>query len=346
VSAKGSDKLSNAVATASEQYDADIFFYSGEINDGAFGSLAGEIAKVKCRPNSVLILVTHGGQANPGYQIARLFQKTYTQFILYAPSFCKSAGTIIALGANRLLMDAFSELGPLDVQLLKQNEIMARKSGLLSRSSFQALAGNAFELYEFFMLRITMASSGRVSFKLASELSATMASNLLSPVYGQINPEIVGSDFRDLSVAEEYGERLVAASGNADAETVSRLIHNYPAHDFIIDENEARTLFQNVDPPTEPLYEIISCLGEAAFNEQSPPVAIALSPERARTAKPKEDEDAELPASNEAGAPLDGGGSGNQQGDSSQTGPNGQNGGVTTSVAEAQSGGNGQTPAA
>ena len=81
-----------------------------------------------------------------------MFQKTYDEFILFTPSYCKSAGTIIALGAHKIIMDTFSELGPLDVQLSKENEIGAARSGLLLRASFESLQEIAFDLFEHFML--------------------------------------------------------------------------------------------------------------------------------------------------------------------------------------------------
>ena len=58
--------------------------------------------------------------------------------------------------ANRIIMDSFSELGPLDVQLTRENEITGRRSGLLSSSKFDSLQKAAFDLFQHFMLRIVM----------------------------------------------------------------------------------------------------------------------------------------------------------------------------------------------
>lgn len=277
MTSKPPKELLGNIAAVSAEYGADLYFYSGPIDDSGLGQITTSIGQAKDRDKALLILTTSGGQANAAYHIARLFQKMYEEFILFTPSYCKSAGTIIALGAHKLIMDSFSELGPLDVQLFKQNEIMARKSGLLSRSSFDSLAEVAFDLYEHFMLKITLQSDGLVSFKLASELSATMTSNLLAPIYGQINPDVVGSDWRDLSVALHYGMRLVEKSKNASVGTVLNLVHDYPSHDFIIDDDEAKNLFNNIEPPTENLYHLIGGLGESAYNEQQIPRVCALT---------------------------------------------------------------------
>jgi ClpP class serine protease len=38
--------------------------------------------------------------------------------------YCKSAGTLIALGANELAFGEHGELGPLDVQIAKRDEVL------------------------------------------------------------------------------------------------------------------------------------------------------------------------------------------------------------------------------
>ena len=168
-------------------------------------------------------------------------------------------------------------MGPLDVQLPKENEIFARRSGLLMRSSFESLQEVAFELYEQFMLKITLQSGGLVSFKVASELSASVASSLLAPVYSQINPDIVGSDYRDLNVALHYGIRLASKAGNIGSDAVRHLVHSYPSHDFIIDSEEANDLFVNVDNPSEGLYDLLGLLGDFAYVEQERALVSSLT---------------------------------------------------------------------
>ncbi len=258
--------VNKTARVASDQYDSDIYFYSGGIFDDGYSKLVGSLSN-NPRQNVLLILVTNGGSANTAYQIARLLQKTYVQFSLYAPSYCKSAGTIVALGANRLIMDDFSELGPLDVQLQRKDELWDTRSGLISRSAFRSLTEASFDMYQQTMMQIKVASRNQISFRLASETAQALVGQLMSPIYGQLNPESIGSDFRDLEVALEYGIRLARQSGNADFQSVHQLVNKYPSHDFIIDDDEARTLFRFVDRPTDELYALLGCLGLKAFDE-------------------------------------------------------------------------------
>ncbi|RSV15179.1 hypothetical protein CA235_09595 [Sphingomonas sp. ABOLF] len=312
------DQFYAAVDAASDAYDADIYIYSGPIDDNGFGQLVGEVTRVHTgkRSKAILILSTNGGSANAAYQIARLLQCQYSEWQLFCPSRCKSAGTLVALGANGLIMDSFGDLGPLDVQLVKQNEIFARKSGLLAKSAFEALSESAFDLYERLMISITLKSQGNVSFKLASELSATMAATMMTPVYAQMNPEIVGSEHRDLEIAYEYGTRLVAHSKNASEEAVRRLVYGYPAHNFIIDSDEADELFNNVEVPRDELYRVVGFLSGVAYDQADTATVRGLT----RTAKVRKDGDAgtdAVPADGEdsGDSTVDDGGNSDRSGD-------------------------------
>lgn len=240
--------------------------YSAAIDHEGFGKI------VKCyggsdRPNALLILTTNGGLANSAYKIARFFQTQYKEFIVAIPSICKSAGTLLACGAHRLIMTPFSELGPLDVQLYARDEIGARRSGLLNHSAFEALKNETFDLYEHFMLSIKRRSGDNISFPLASEVAGDMASRLMEPVFGQVSPDALGSDYRDLQVAVHYGQRLAMHGSNIGFNEVDHLTNEYPSHDFIIDLWEARQLFDVVDEPEPELYKLISILREFVFSE-------------------------------------------------------------------------------
>ncbi len=293
---------------AAAHYDADVFFYSGEIDHDGYGKLVSAVTDAKARKNVLLILVTNGGSANAAYQIARFLQKTYDGgvFKLCIPSYCKSAGTLIALGAEELLMDTFSELGPLDVQLLKQDEIGTRRSGLLSRSTFEALEAASFGLFEHLMLEIKRRSSDLISFRLAAEIGSNMVGDLMAPVFGQISPDVVGSDWRDLQVALHYGVRLAGHYENASVETVQHLVENYPTHDFIIDNEEADKMFVDVNLPSEHIYNIMRLMleihGDSAYNEDPEGIVMALTKPSAATTNAEDDADEQDARTSAAGA--------------------------------------------
>lgn len=214
-------------------------------------------------------------------------------------------------------MDVFSELGPLDVQLYEKDEIISRKSGLLSRSAFESLSEEVFNLFSHNMLNIKAASSNQVTFRLAADIATQLTSSLLSPIFAQINPDVIGSDYRDLSVAKEYGERLAKFSKNPKPNAVRRLVRDYPSHDFIIDRDEAAEMFENVSEPTPELYDLIGVINQVAYKEAGAVCALQ-APESAEEDEHEEkgDDDAATAKANRESEPkMDEGGSADREGD-------------------------------
>ncbi|MBA3069316.1 MAG: hypothetical protein FP825_12670 [Hyphomonas sp.] len=264
------------VAAVNKEYDADVFLFSGGITDTNYGAFIKEIAKTRKHPNALMIVATNGGYATAGFKISRLLQGTFKQHFLYVPRECYSAGTLLALGAHRLIIDQFAELGPLDVQLPKPNEIGSRKSGLVSRAAFDTMTDISFSIFERFMLGIKTKSGGAVTFDVAAQLAATMAAAMVTPVLGKIDPDSLGSDYRDLIVASEYGERLANKGGNVKPGAVQTLVSGYPAHNFIIDEHEAKELFKRIERPSDTLYQLIGSITKYAFTEANPSFIMKL----------------------------------------------------------------------
>jgi hypothetical protein len=223
-------------------------------------------------------LATYGGSANSAFRIGRFFQSFYKRFGVLVLSYCKSAGTIITLGAHRFIMSDFAELGPLDVQLSKRDELWERRSGLLLRSALTSLKDGADDFFRSFMISIKAISRGSVRFKLASELAAEMTKGVFAPIYSQITPEALGEDWQELHVAYEYGKRLADVGGLVSEAAINKLVHDYPSHDFVIDKQEARTLFSQIEDPTTDMYDLASKLGDLVYIPDSKEVtAEALS---------------------------------------------------------------------
>ncbi len=150
--------LANRVA---EELSADVIFCNGELDrdlDGGFLNLC--CGSRRRRENVLLILVTHGGDADVAFRMARCLQKRYKRFALYVSGYCKSAGTLVAIGAQELVFSEHGELGPLDVQMSKKDELWERQSGLTVNTALTALAQKAFLAFETFFLEMESGSGG------------------------------------------------------------------------------------------------------------------------------------------------------------------------------------------
>jgi hypothetical protein len=237
----------------------DFLIINSPMEEDVFTKLIGCVSsrKAKTNKNLVLTLVTYGGSADAAYRIGRYLQSVYDNITVFIPSSCKSAGTLLAIAGHSIVMSPFGELGPLDVQLRQKDEIFARRSGLDTRSALEDLRTHTFELFEHFMLGIIDHSGGSISFKVAADISARTASDIVGKIYEQINSDSLGQDFRYLNVATKYCERLNKRGGNIKETGIQRLIHEYPSHDFVIDAEEAKEIFNEVDNPSGTLYRFM-----------------------------------------------------------------------------------------
>ena len=232
------------------------------------------------RDNVLLILTTEGGDADAAYRISRVFQDSYSKFTAFIPGWCKSAGTLCALGASELVISDCGELGPLDVQLRRRDELGQYNSGLDVTESLRQVREQTFEAFESYMLDIIQRSYKAVSFKLASELAAKMAVQLYEPLCRQIDPLQVGEQARAMSVARSYGDRLLLRGQNVKDGMLQLLIESYPSHGFVIDRHEASLIFEAVREPTVAEQELADALGAAATIPSQTPVIKYVSSEQ------------------------------------------------------------------
>ena len=126
-----------------EQLDADVIYFEGSISQILAHRIISECNARRRRTNVLFIMVTLGGDPNAAYRIARCLQMNYTKFLFYAPFHCKSAGTLVATGAHELVISNQGELGPLDVQLSKKDELVERQSGLTVTDTLNSLQDKA-----------------------------------------------------------------------------------------------------------------------------------------------------------------------------------------------------------
>jgi hypothetical protein len=231
--------------------DSDIYMYAGPVAVKSEREFNQCLVKNKKRNNATVWVTTYGGSADVAYQLVRSVRRNYAKgrFTLFVDSVCKSAGTLIALGADEIVMSDTAELGPLDIQLQKPGELGELVSGLTATQALSTLRDAAFEAFEAQFLQLRFKSGGAISTKLAAELAVKLVTGLFRPVYGQFDPMRLGENTRANRVAQAYGERIKTA--NVKDDTLEGLINNYPSHGFAIDRDEAAELFNKVREPSK-----------------------------------------------------------------------------------------------
>ncbi|MER9642400.1 hypothetical protein [Mesorhizobium sp. M0239] len=248
---------------AAKEHSSDIYMYAGRIDEQGYEALRNEVLFARRSEKAILILVTNGGSGSAAFKIARLFQTFYDSFDIFVPAHCKSAGTLLALGANRLWMSPFAELGPIDAQGLQRDELGVLDSSLSTRTSLEAIMETSFSFFNDSVVNLATLSQGSISFRLAAEICGAMATNIMSPLVARIDPAVLGREKRDVEQGIKYGSQLASISGNADEDTVVSLAQDYPYHGFVIDFAHAKTLFRQVKRAEGTLLALGNELGDA-----------------------------------------------------------------------------------
>jgi hypothetical protein len=255
-----------AVAAAAS-IDADVYFFNGTIESGRDLTCIENIYKHVGRPRALLLLVTNGGNADAAYKISRYFQEKYESLTVLISGKCKSAGTLIAIGATDLAFTPFGELGPLDIQLTKVDRFDQLQSGLTIQDSLDTLEGRALDRFYKIVRDYMQANNGLLSFSSATKAASDFVTQLYNPVFSRIDPEEVGARARSMRIAADYGKRLAVKWQNLKPDTIKALSETYSSHSFVIDHLEAESLFNRVRLANQEEQALVEALGRGARYE-------------------------------------------------------------------------------
>ncbi len=236
------------ILAAIEKLQADFYFYWGPISKTGYHQLSACIeAQTTSFESAYLILTTYGGDPNAGYRIARALGHHYQKVTILIPDVCKSAGTLICIGANELILGDRGELGPLDIQLSKPDEMFENMSGLDILQALNALQNQVLDSFRSYWLDIKAGS--QISTRMAADIATRLAEGYIAPIASKIDPVTLGEHQRAVQIAFDYGERLNTKSESLKHNALIKLVSSYPSHGFVIDRKEAQELFKCVSAP-------------------------------------------------------------------------------------------------
>jgi hypothetical protein len=275
-------KYNESLASLINDNQSDFYLFVGTIDDRNADKFITALRKNSDRKdNCSLILTTYGGDPDAGYRIIRAIKRYYKKLTLYIFGSCKSTGTLMALGADEIVMSDFGEFGPLDIQLTKDDEL-SNTSGLNFVQSLMSLNEQLFRAFEENFLGLKRRSRNTITTKTAAEICSKLAVGLISPISAQIDPVKLGEVQRAIKIANEYGTRLCDRH-----DLIAKLIVGYPSHGFVIDFQEATEIFGNVRWVTDNESILEQFLLKLVRNEGEEDFISELTPEKEDT-KPTE----------------------------------------------------------
>lgn len=222
----------------------DILIVNSQIDLQLYNDIITTIVDKNKTPILDFILITNGGDPHSAYKIAKFLQNKYAEgYRQIIINRCKSAGTLITCGAKEIVFDKYrGELGPLDVQRISNDDLQAKQISTLNL--FQTIEYISKKSVELFFKNFVMLRQSGLSIKSASEVCCDIIKSIYEPICRQIEPNAIGEFSRNLEIMRDYLTMLNKKYNNT--KNGDKLISGYPDHNFVIDYEEAKIIFQNL----------------------------------------------------------------------------------------------------
>lgn len=213
-----------------------------QIHQEAYDSFVNLLDDIGVVDRISLILYTRGGNTLAAWSFVNLIQQFCGDFEVIIPSKAHSAGTLISLGAKKIVMTKQATLGPIDPSISTSLNPKIDGGPPDARAPVSVEAVNGFlELGKSHM----------------DNPDSHAIKDLILQLSNKIHPLVLGEVFRSKSQIEMLGEKLLKTTGLGQdkiAPILSFLCSESGSHDYTIHRREARTMGLPIDTPNDDFY--------------------------------------------------------------------------------------------
>ncbi|WCR09700.1 hypothetical protein JHW45_11395 [Paracoccus stylophorae] len=220
-----------------------------------------------------LLLHTNGGNTAAAWRLVNLIKTFCDEFEVLIPYKAMSAGTLISLGAQRIVMSKQAALGPIDPSLVHPLGPQVPNGNQLARLPVSVEAVRGY----------MDAATQDLGIK-----DDKVLGSLLTDLSNKVHPLVLGEIFRSRAQIRFLAEKLL--NGHVkDAEKVKAIVDflcaDSGSHDYTINRREAETLGLPVEKPSADFYEKLKTLhrsysGQMRLSEPFTPMAV-VGPDQA-----------------------------------------------------------------
>lgn len=189
-----------------------------------------------------LILYTRGGDTLAAWNIINLFREFCNELEIIIPNKCRSSGTLMALGANSIIMTKQATLGPIDPSITS-----AMSPIIPGTNPPQKLSISVESVKGYFSLL-------KEEFGASDDAALSAAYIKLSE---NIHPLVLGDVYRTQKQIQMLATKLLRVGGTDEQKIqsiVAFLCSDSGSHDYTINRTEARSLGLNVESPSQETY--------------------------------------------------------------------------------------------
>ena len=237
----------------------DLLIKLGKLRNGTstylyFGSIGGpnlikvrkDLREAQQTKEIDVILHSPGGNPADAYRLIRTFREKYEVVNVIVPFWAKSAATLFAFGANRLVLHEFGELGPIDAQIKKDDE-KDREGGVLWAINVQSSLLQIEERSRQGMLEMftkLRSRSGneeivKIGRRQLAEMLLDYSAKFYQPLLQKIETIEIGVMARYLDIGKMYAKRILKQYTDTPEEKINELldflVYECPDHGYVVD---------------------------------------------------------------------------------------------------------------
>ena len=222
--------------------------WEAQISSEAFDPFVDHLDTIGVVDKISLVLYTRGGDTLAGWSLVNLVRQFCSEFEVIIPHKCHSTGTLIALGANKIVMTKQATLGPIDPSVNTPLNPHVDGAPPDARVSVSVEGIQGF---------ITLA---REELGITDEVGL---SEVLVELSKQVHPLVLGQVIRARGQIQMLARRLIVnqvTEAEKVIEVVSFLTSESGSHDYTISRREGRDLGLHIESPDDGLYSRIKAL--------------------------------------------------------------------------------------
>ena len=192
-----------------------------------------------------LILHTNGGHTLAGWRLVNLIRMFCDEFEVLIPLKALSAGTLISIGADRVVMTKQAALGPIDPSV---NNPLNPQATIDGQSKQVPVSVESVRGY---------LDAARDELKIKGEKELT---SVLLNLTSHIHPLVLGEIFRTQAQIRFLAEKLLPRQVSEESKIKSNidfLCADSGSHDYTINRREAAELGLNIEKPSDKLYKLL-----------------------------------------------------------------------------------------
>ncbi len=208
-----------------------------------------------CSERLSLFIKSDGGSGQAALRMVNLLRRYVKHLTVLAPLECQSAATMLALGADRIIMGPLAHLSAVDTSLTHDLSPIDRDNDRVSVSNDE-------------LLRVI---------RLWTEQAKDSTKNPYEALFPYVHPLVIGAVDRSSALSTRICEEILSyhMQDQDRAREISNILNSgYPSHNYPITLREAHRIGLNVEPMEDcvngllfELNEIYSEMGQSATTD-------------------------------------------------------------------------------